>query len=246
MTPDPTVPADGPARTPRIGVTTYQEDASWRGWHRRASLTPRDFLDPLVSAGALPLLLPPDGGPAEAADLAGLLDGLLLVGGPDLDPARYGRPREADTTGVQPERDDWELALLAAALDADLPVLGVCRGMQVLNVVRGGTLRQDLADPGHQPAGSTFGVTEVRMAGDLLPGTLLGQAATVACYHHQGVDRLGDGLVATGWSEDGTVESVQLPDRAFAVGIQWHPEVRPEFRSRLFAALVAAARRRAC
>ena len=235
-----------PARAPRIGVTTYQEDASWRGWHRRASLTPRDFLDPLAAAGALPLLLPPDGGPAEAVDLAGLLDGLLLVGGPDLDPARYGRPRQPGTTGVQSDRDAWELALVGAALDADLPVLGVCRGMQVLNVALGGTLRQDLADPDHQPAGSRFGTTEVRMAADLLPGALLGPAATVACYHHQAVDRLGVGLAATGWSADGTVESLQAPDRAFAVGIQWHPEVRPAVRAPVFAALVAAARRRAC
>ena len=233
----------GRTRAPRIGITTYQEDASWRGWHRRASLVPRDFLDPLSAAGALPLLLPP-GGPAEAADLVTVLDGLLLVGGPDVDPAWYGRPREPGTVGVQPDRDGWELALVRAALAADLPVLGVCRGLQLLNVACGGTLRQDLADPAHQPDGSRFGEIDVRFAPDALPGAVLGPAATVHCYHHQAVDQLGAGLVATGWSADGTIESAQLADLAFVLGMQWHPEVHPD--GRVFAAFVRAAGTRRC
>jgi len=237
----------GPARrAPRIGVTTYQEDASWRGWHRRASLVPRDFLDPLAAAGALPVLLPPDGGPAEAADLAGWLDGLLLVGGPDVDPARYGAEADPRTSGMQADRDSWELALLRAALDADLAVLGVCRGMQLLNVALGGTLCQHLDDPdrAHQPAGSSFGTIGVELVETALPGALLGPATTVACYHHQAVEALGAGLVATGWSDDGTVESLQEPDRAFVLGIQWHPEVGTD--SRLFKEFVRAAGRARC
>lgn len=233
-----------PRRAPRIGVTTYQEHASWRGWHRRASLVPRDFLTPLVDAGALPLLLPPHGGAAEAVDLAQWLDGLLLVGGPDVDPARYGEQREPGTIGVEPERDAWELALLRAVLDADIPILGVCRGMQLLNVARGGTLRQNIADPLHQPDGSRFGCIEVELAEDLLPGALLGSTTTVACYHHQAVDALGADLVVTGRSKDGTVESLQLAGREFVLGVQWHPEVGTD--PLLFKAFVQAAGRRPC
>jgi gamma-glutamyl-gamma-aminobutyrate hydrolase PuuD len=227
---------------PRIGVTTYREDASWRGWNRCASLVPRDFLDPL--AGALAVLLPPAGGPAEAADLAGWLDGLLLVGGPDVGPANYAAPADPRTAGVQPERDAWELALLRAALDADIPILGVCRGMQLLNVARGGTLRQDIAAPAHQPDGSRFGSVEVTLDSERLPGALLGGAVTVACYHHQAVDVLGADVLATGWSADGVVEAVQVAGREFAVGVQWHPEVGAD--PLLFKEFVGAAGRRRC
>jgi gamma-glutamyl-gamma-aminobutyrate hydrolase PuuD len=205
---------------------------------------PRDYLDPLAAAGALPVLLPPDGGPADAVDLAEWLDGLLLVGGPDIGPANYAGVPAPRTAGVQSERDAWEIALLRAALDAGISVLGVCRGMQLLNVVRGGTLCQDIAAPAHQPAGSRFGTVEVRLDPDRLPGALLGEATTVACYHHQGVGRLGADLVATGWSRDGTVEAVQLTGRAFAVGVQWHPEAGSD--RRLFAAFVRAAERCRC
>ncbi|MEA2136977.1 MAG: putative glutamine amidotransferase [Solirubrobacteraceae bacterium] len=237
----PPAPSRGARRSPRIGVTTYQEDASWRGWSRRASLVPRDFLDPLAAAGALPLLLPPDGGAAEAADLAGWLDGLMLVGGPDVDPACYGDAPQPGTGGVQPDRDAWELALLRAALAAGIAILGVCRGMQLLNVVQGGTLCQDIGDPAHQPAGSVFGEVEVALAGERLPGSLLGPATSVACYHHQAVDVLGADVVATGWSAGGVVESLQLDRPEFVVGIQWHPEVGSD--ARLFEAFVRAAGR---
>jgi putative glutamine amidotransferase len=227
-----------PARSPRIGVTTYQEDASWRGWHRRASLVPQDFLRPLTAAGAVALLLPPSEADA-AAEVVACLDGLLLVGGPDVDPARYGRSREPGTGAAETARDAWELALLRAALAADIPILGVCRGMQLLNIARGGTLRQDLDDPAHQPAGSRFGRVAIELADDQLPGALLGPARTVACYHHQAIDVLGAGLVATGWSADGTVECLRLAGRAFVLGVQWHPEVEPD--GRLFKAFVQAA-----
>lgn len=244
MTDTATIPAASPPRAPRIGVTTYQEDASWRGWQRRASLVPRDFLDRLAAEGALPVLLPPDGGSAEAADLVAWLDGLLLTGGPDVDPATYGKAREPGTGAVEHARDAWELALLRAALDAEIAILGVCRGMQLLNVVRGGTLRQDICDPAHQPDGSRFGSVAVALDGDHMPGSLLGAATTAACYHHQAVDALGTGVDVTGTSADGTVESIQLSGPRFALGVQWHPEVAAD--NRLIAALVDAARLRRC
>lgn len=227
------------SRAPRIGVTTYQEDASWRGWNRRASLVPRDFLDPIAAAGGLPILLPPDGDRAAARDLVAWLDGLLLVGGPDVDPGRYGRERESGTGDAQGDRDSWEIALAEAALDADLAILGVCRGLQLLNVVCGGTLRQEIGRPGHQPEGSKFGSVEVTLDERLMPGALMGAATEVSCYHHQGIERLGAGLVATGWCADGGVESVQHSTRDFVVGVQWHPEVGGD--SRLFKAFVHAA-----
>lgn len=232
-------------RTPRIGLTTYQEQASWRGWDRSASLVPRDFLDPLLAAGALPVLLPPAGGAAAAADLVGWLDGLLLVGGPDVEPARYGRAREADTGDAETARDEWELALLRAAIEVDLPIFGVCRGMQLLNVARGGTLKQEIGEPVHQPAPNSFGRVEVSLAADRLPGSVLGALTTVACYHHQAVDRLGEGVDVTGWSEHGTVESLQLTGSTFALGVQWHPEV-DSADARLFKSFVDAAGRFRC
>ncbi|MGH3861642.1 MAG: gamma-glutamyl-gamma-aminobutyrate hydrolase family protein [Actinokineospora sp.] len=226
------------SRAPRIGVTTYQEDASWRGWKRRASLVPRDFLDRIAASGGLPVLLPPDGGPTEAQDLIAWLDGLLLVGGPDIEPSHYGQGAEPATSGVQGDRDAWELALTHAAIDAGLAVLGVCRGMQLLNVVRGGTLRQDIGKPEHQPDGSRFGAVDVALDAERLPGALLGTGVEVSCYHHQGVGQLGDGVIATGWCKDGGVESIQLGDREFVVGVQWHPEVGDP---QLFKAFVHAA-----
>ncbi|WP_447006263.1 gamma-glutamyl-gamma-aminobutyrate hydrolase family protein [Saccharothrix isguenensis] len=227
-----------PPRAPRIGITTYQEDASWRGWHRRASLVPRDYLDPIAAAGALPVLLPPDGNEAAAADLVSWLDGLLLVGGPDIGSAHYGRPDPSTGTG-EAARDTWEIALTREALRADLPLLGVCRGMQLLNVVCGGTLHQDIADPRHQPEGSRFGEVDVRLDAERLPGTVLGDRTTVACYHHQAVEVLGDGLVVTGTCVDGGVESLQHAGRTFVVGVQWHPEAGVD--AELFKALVHAA-----
>jgi len=226
-------------RAPRIGVTTYQEDASWRGWHRRASLVPRDFIDPLTATGAVPVLLPPVDDTAAATDLARWLDGVLLVGGPDVDPVLYDAPRDGRSAGVERARDDWELALLRAALAEGIAVLGVCRGMQLLNVACGGTLHQHIDAPEHRPEGSAFGRVRVALEAGALPGVWLGTEITVDCYHHQAVDVLGTGVVVTGRSADGTVESLQVTGQKFAVGVQWHPEVGHD--ARLFKAFVAAA-----
>lgn len=234
------------ATKPVIGVSTYEESATWRGWHRRASLVPADFLGRLAEAGAVPVLLPPYGADAEAALTITRIDGLLLVGGADIDPARYGATLGEHTGTLAPARDVWEAALLRGALVADLPVLGVCRGMQLLNVVLGGSLSQHLPDEvgndDHQPAGPVFAMNAIRMLPDELPGTALGQECMVACYHHQAVWKLGRGVIATGWAADGTIETISAPAHRFAVGVQWHPEVGTD--RRLFRAFAEAARQR--
>jgi putative glutamine amidotransferase len=229
---------------PLIGLSTYGEQARWGAWDVPAMLLPQAYADQVVEAGGIPLLLPPSGSAFEAAAAIAAIDGLVLTGGPDLDPARYGVAPDARTTGVQPGRDAWEADLLDAALAADLPVLGVCRGAQLLNIACGGTLRQDLPErvghDGHRPAPGSYGAVQVDTDPAMLPGTVLGGSVQVQCSHHQAVEALGAGLVATAWHADGTIEAVCMPGRAFVVGVQWHPEAGTD--PRLFQALVSAAR----
>jgi putative glutamine amidotransferase len=232
---------------PVIGLSCYAEPASWAVWQARAALLPADYLDQVTEAGGIPVLLPPV--PGIAASLA-RLDGLILTGGGDLDPASYGAQQHPRTGRVSPERDQAELELLADALAAGLPVLGICRGLQLLNVARGGTLRQHLPeDSGHAPGPGTFGRHPVRLAGGSLLASILspanGTAAglTVPTAHHQAIDELGDGLTATAWSPDGVIEAAELapgPGRhPFTLGVQWHPEAGAD--PRLISALVTVA-----
>jgi putative glutamine amidotransferase len=230
---------------PVIGLTAYCEDARWAYWHKPAVLLPVNYAEQVAAAGGIPVLLPPVPGVAGAVDR---LDGLLLTGGGDIDPGRYGAEPHPRTVRVSVPRDAAELELLDAALAAGLPVLGVCRGMQLVNVARGGTLRQHLpADAGHTPAPGTFGSHPVRVAaGTRLAGILgaNGSGVDVPTAHHQAIDRLGDGLVATAWAEDGVIEAVEpgaAGDR-FLLAVQWHPEAGTD--PRLIEALVAAASRR--
>ncbi len=231
---------------PVIGLTTYCEPAQWAVWQAPAVLLPVSYLEQVTAAGGVPVLLPPVPGVAAAVSR---LDGLILTGGGDIDPGRYGEPCDPRTTRVSEPRDAAELDLLDAALGAGLPVLGVCRGMQLLNVARGGTLRQHLPEEaGHGPLPGAFGSHPVRVA----PGTRLaailganGAGVDVPTAHHQAVGTLGDGLVATAWAPDGVIEAVELPgalgtagDR-FVLAVQWHPEASTD--RRLIAALVAAA-----
>lgn len=232
---------------PVIGISTYQEHATWRGWNRHASLVPMDFLEAIRDSGGAQVLLPPIQPTGVAAKVATTLDGLLLVGGADIDPARYNALPHPRTSGLQPDRDEWELALLRAALDADLPVLGVCRGMQLINIIQGGTLRQHLPDDQgiyvHQPAASVFQVNRITMDGGWEPGITLGEQADVPCYHHQAVGQLGEGIRATAWSGDGTIEAITMANRRFVVGVQWHveaAEVRTLFKSFVRAAVERA------
>lgn len=232
----------GAAGRPLIGISGYLEEASWGVWRQPAAFVPQAYVEAVTAAGGLPVVLPPQDGRWAQRVLAAL-DGLVLAGGPDIDPARYGGVPHPHTDAPSPGRDDWELALLRAALDAGLPVLGVCRGAQLMNVAHGGDLVQHLPDrlghSRHQPAPATFGPQAVRIRPDSLLHRVLGGSAAVRCYHHQAVGRLGGGLVPCAWGEDESVEAVELPGRRFALGVQWHPEEDPTDR-RLFEALVAA------
>ncbi|UQS26708.1 gamma-glutamyl-gamma-aminobutyrate hydrolase family protein [Amycolatopsis thermalba] len=227
------------ASEPIIGLTTYTEKASWGVWHTEAALLPRSYVDSVKQAGGIPVLLP-----AGDSDVLSAVDALVLSGGADVDPARYGQQPQ-DKTVTRPERDAFEFALARAALDRGLPVLGVCRGMQVLNVALGGSLIQHLPDrvghTEHQPSPGVYGPTHVTLAAGSRVAAILGAQTKCQCYHHQAVDRLGDGLRAVGWAADGTVEAVEVPGAGFVVGVQWHPEQDTQ-EVRLFAALVAACR----
>ena len=227
---------------PVIGITTYRETARWGVWNCPAVLVPADYVRHVSGAGAVPVLLPPVPGDAEVLDR---LDGLVVAGGADVDPARYGAPRSPRTGPAAAGRDEAELALLAGALDRDLPVLAVCRGLQLLTVLRGGTLVQHLPDvvgsDVHVPSPGTYGDNAVRVApGSRLAG-LIGTEAVWACHHHQAVETLVGGLTPTAWAEDGTVEAAELADAGFVIGVQGHPEVGDD--ARLFTGLVEAARR---
>jgi putative glutamine amidotransferase len=219
-------------RTPLVGVTTYRQDAAWGPWQREAAVVPTSYVDCVAAAGGRPLLLPPTEGPGgadgSAADVISGLDALVLVGGGDMDPACYRAAADPATSGVNRRRDDSELALLRAALEAELPVLAICRGLQVLNVLLGGTLIQHLPDVvgnrRHQPAVGCFGPVDVATEAGSLLAKVKGEAATVQCSHHQAIDRLAPGLVVTARSSDGVIEAVELPSAPFMVGVQWHPE----------------------
>jgi gamma-glutamyl-gamma-aminobutyrate hydrolase PuuD len=218
-------------------------------WETQAVVLPRRYVDRVAAAGGIPVLLPPVPDIAEAVSR---LDGLMLSGGGDIDPARYGEEPAAEITNVREERDSAEFALLAAAASLQLPVLGICRGMQVINVARGGTLHQHLpgvvGHDGHAPTPGAFGQHEVRVP----PGSRLSQVLgggglrtlTAPTHHHQGVDRLGKGLTATAWAEDGTIEAFETdPAGPFLLAVQWHPEAGDDLS--LFRALIAAAREHA-
>jgi putative glutamine amidotransferase len=226
---------------PIIGITTYVEPASWGVWHDLdTTLVPHDYTEAVTRAGGRAVLVPPDD---ADTDVLRALDGLVLSGGADVDPARYGAPREP-LTDTRPARDAAELPLVRAALAADLPVLGICRGIQVLAVAAGGTLHQHLPDvlghERHRPAPAVYGTHEARFTPGSRIAALMGDDRKVHCYHHQGVADPGS-LSVTGRAEDGTIEAVEDPAHRFVLGVQWHPELTRD--QRLFGALVAAARR---
>ncbi|AUG82138.1 glutamine amidotransferase [Kitasatospora sp. MMS16-BH015] len=227
---------------PLVGITSYLEPAAWGVWETNAVILPGSYLDAVTRAGGIPVVLPPHGNGAGA--LLERLDALVLAGGADIEPSRYGAEPHERTGKPQPGRDGWELELLNEALARDLPVLGVCRGMQLLNVALGGDLIQHLpertGDESHQIAPGTYHEQGVVISPTSRLGELLGHAAKVPCYHHQAVGRLGTGLSASAWAGDGTVEAVELPGHRFALGVQWHPEADPT-DTRLFDALVLSA-----
>lgn len=226
--------------TPVIGITSYVEQARWGVWDVRAVVLPYRYVEGVEAAGGRAVLLPP----SAAADDTVLdrLDAVVFAGGSDLDPQLYGQAPHAETTGLRPLRDAAEMRLMRAALDRDLPTLGICRGMQVLAVVCGGSLVQHLPDVvghhGHRPSPGVYGQHDVRLGPGSRAAAILGERVSVPSYHHQGLASPGT-LTVTGWADDETPEVVEQPDRRFTLGVLWHPEAGDDVR--LFTALVAAA-----
>ena len=241
-----TGPRAGAYEAPVIGLSMYGVPARWGPWEADAVLLPRAYVNAVSAAGGIPVLLPPMPGAVHAA--MPRLDGLLLAGGPDIDPARYGAKPGPHTQPPSPDRDAAEAELVEGALDGGVPVLAICRGMQLLNVARGGSLHQHLPDlVGTEAHGRRPGVFEshpVRVAPGSRLETVLGRLEVdgVPTSHHQGIERIGSGLVPTAWAEDGTVEALEDPGLPFCLGVQWHPEMGDD--PSLFHALVAAARTR--
>ncbi|GAA5116907.1 gamma-glutamyl-gamma-aminobutyrate hydrolase family protein [Pseudonocardia adelaidensis] len=226
---------------PVVGITAYGEHARYGVWDNESVLLPRTYPDVVIAAGGVPVLLPPVPESAAAVDR---LDAVVLAGGPDVGPDRYGAAPHPRTGAPRPDRDGAELAVLHRALERGIPVLGVCRGAQILNVALGGTLVQHVPDvvghSGHNPSPGVFGTVEVALEPGSRVGAALGPVATVRCHHHQALDRLADGLVVTGRAADGLVEAVERSGAPWVVGVQWHPEeVATDVR--LMTALVRAA-----
>jgi putative glutamine amidotransferase len=244
---------------PIIGICTALERAQWSVWDQQALLLPRSYVDAVQRAGAMVLMLPPDPrlteDPSEALDL---IDGLLLAGGADIDPASYGAQPHAETFGTVPERDAFEIALVRAAIERELPILGICRGMQLINVAYGGTLFQHLPERfGHHehcrvPGSFDDADHDVRLVEGSLAALAAGETDhATKSHHHQGVDRLGEGLKITGYSTldelpeaielDGDASGGEALDGRFVLGVQWHPEA--DAQSKVLSAFVSAAQR---
>ena len=228
---------------PVIGITTYAETAKWGVWDAPVALLPLSYVNAVSRAGGRPLLVPPsEDGIEETLDA---LDALLFSGGSDLDPTVYGAEPHPATGGVRPERDRAELALMEAALSRDLPILAVCRGMEVLNVAKGGDLVQHVPDvvgnERHRHTPGVFADHDVDLRDGSRLERVLGDRAPVKSHHHQGVGRIGDGLVEVARADDGIVEGIEDPSRRFALGVLWHPEEGEDFA--LFRELVEEARR---
>ncbi len=230
-----------------VGICAAIERVRWGAWDTEVHLAPRNYARAVQDAGAVALILPPDDEAAEnPALLLDHLDCLMLAGGSDVDAATYGAKPHDQTKNTWPERDRFELALAHAALQRDMPVLGICRGMQMLNVVCGGTIDQHLPDSlgheDHRHTPGTFGDHEVALDPRSLAAKAVGfEQVAVKSHHHQGVDEIGDGLAVTGRSQpDGVVEALELPDKAYALGVLWHPE--EDVTSAIVQSLVYAAR----
>lgn len=237
--------SNGSDPAPLIGVTTYLERAQQGVWDVRAAFLPEQYLTGVTATGGIALLLPPQDPDAADAAIAGL-DGLILSGGADVAPELYGAQRHPLTDPARADRDAWELALFRAAERRRMPVLAICRGLQLVNVARGGTLQQHLPESlgteRYRVGGGVFAENDIEVAEDTALAEVLGAGEVrVHSYHHQGIDRLGEGLVPAARSEDGLVQAFVDTAAGHVVGIQWHPEENAEDR-RLFADLVSQAR----
>ena len=235
-----------PAARPIIGVTSYLEPASMGVWNVTAVVLPTSYVDPIVAAGGDIVVLPPQQvSPVTVSRMLDGIDGLCVSGGYDVDPAAYGQSPHPETDAPRPARDAWELELIAGATERNMPILGVCRGAQVLNVARGGTLHQHLPDvvgsSRYEGKDGVFASVPVKV----VEGTLLAAVhpieRDVPVYHHQAIDALGEGLIVSALSDDGVIEAVEDPSLGFCVAVQWHPEQDPG-AGRLYQGFIEAAR----
>jgi putative glutamine amidotransferase len=227
---------------PLIGITGQLEAAHWGDWVREAVLSPLTYTRAVERAGGTPVILPPVPPESVAVLIAGL-DGLVLTGGTDVNPALYEAEPHEQTDAPDRRRDRFEVALVRAAIEADLPVLAIGRGLHVLNVARGGTLIQYLPEAvghsGHAAGTARMSQHDVNVNATSTLGKLLGGKVRVPALHHQAVHRPGEGLTTVAWADDQVIEALELDGHRFAVGIQWHPEEGDDLR--LLEALVAAA-----
>lgn len=237
--------SDGAPTRPVVGLSTYLQQAQTGVWDVRASFLPAVYVDGVTAAGGIAMLLPPqpvDGAIAERV-LDGL-DGLVITGGRDVDPATYGQAPHPTTDAPARDRDAWEFALVRGALARGMPLLGICRGAQVLNVALGGTLHQHLPDVvghhQHQLGNAVFSTSAITTVPGTRLAALVGESTDAQCYHHQAIAELGQGLIASAWDVDGVVEGVETTGDGFVVAVQWHPEERLD-DLRLFAGVVGAA-----
>ena len=237
---------------PVIGLCAALERAQWSVWDQQAVLLPRSYVEAVQQAGGMAVMLPPDSASVDdPGQMLELIDGLLLAGGADIDPSCYGQQPREETAVTTPERDVFEIALARAAIERDVPVLGICRGMQLINVACGGTLEQHLPERfGHHEhrrvLGSFDGADhDVELRAETLAMRVVGEAShATKSHHHQGVDELGEGLIVSGTSDmDELPEAIELPNHSFVLGVQWHPEA--DAMSPVVGGLVAAARARA-
>ena len=227
-------------RRPVIGITTYLVPAAWGAWDMEAALVPADYVRAVSAAGGAPVLVPPGSSLPETLDL---VDGLVFSGGSDLDPSLYSADAHPETGGVIRERDDFELELMRAALERDVPMLAICRGSQVLNVALGGDIEQHVPDRVgtelHREVPGVFSEHDVSVVGGTRLASILGDRHDVKSHHHQGFGSLGTGLLEAARAPDGTLEALEDPTRRFTLGVLWHPEAGED--RALFEALVAEA-----
>jgi gamma-glutamyl-gamma-aminobutyrate hydrolase PuuD len=227
--------------SPVVGITTYLVPAAWGAWELDAALVPAMYVRAVADAGGVPLLVPPGASPSEVLDV---VDGLVFSGGSDLDPETYEQEAHPATGPVFRERDDFELSLMRAALERDVPTLAICRGSQVLNVALGGDLEQHVPDrvgtDAHVHTPGVFADHDVDVVTGTRLSSIVGDRGPVKSHHHQGYGRLGAGLREAAHAPDGTVEALEDPSRRFTLGVLWHPEAGED--GALFAALVEEAR----
>lgn len=227
---------------PIIGITTYIELAAWGVWNKPAAILPATYIRAVEAAGGRPALLPPM---AEAGpETLRALDGVIFSGGSDIDPVLYGREPHPETKIIRPERDQGELHLIAAALDTDIPLLAICRGMELLNIACGGTLEQHLpdrtSDVQHKGGQGRYASHEVTIKPDSRLGGILGSNVKVESHHHQAPELVGEGLDEVAWASDDTIEGIEMPSKRFVLGVIWHPEEGED--PSLFQALVEESR----